>query len=125
MQNSSDRDGLYYRIFLVRRVPGVHFEGRVHERVVGIGPKVVDSGLHYVHYGYTKPKAEILRKWRLYARYEGMEHIYDGVDPESILEDRPLHPFTRGHPPVIRDYIERKAAWLAANGQELFRKPGP
>ncbi len=124
MQNQSDRDGLYYRTFLVRKRPGVHFEGRVHERLVGIGPNIIDSGLHYVHYGYTKPKAEILRKWKLYAAYEGQADLYEGVDPEHILEDRPLTLFTREHPPVIKDHIERKAAMLAAQGHELFRKPG-
>lgn len=124
MQNSDDRDGLYYRTFLVRRVPRVRFEGRVHERLVGVGPTVQDSGLHYVHYGYTKPKPEILRKWKLYAYYEGQDHIYDGVEPESILEDRPLYPFTRGHPPVIQDYVEKRAAQLAARGYVLFRRPG-
>ncbi len=123
MQNSSDRDGLFYRIFLVRRAPGVRFEGRVHERLVGIGPNVVDSGLHYVHYGYVKPQREVFRRWLLYARYEGIEHIYDGVDPDHILDDRPLYPFTRGHPPVIAEYVERKAALLARH-DPLFRKPG-
>lgn len=123
MQNSSDRDGLFYRTFLVRRVPGIHFEGRVHERLVGIGPHVVDSNLHFVHYGYAKPQREVFRRWKLYARYEGQEHIYDGVDPDHILDDRPLNPFTHGHPPVIADYVERKAALLASRGHHLFRKP--
>lgn len=124
MQNASDHDGLFYRLFLVRRVPGVRFEGRVHERLVGIGPNVVDSGLHYVHYGYAKPARDVFRRWVLYAQYEGLGQIYDGVDPDRILDDRPLHPFTRGHPPVIRDYVEKKAAVLAAQGHTLFKKPG-
>lgn len=124
MQNSCDRDGLFYRRFLVRRVPGLRWEGRVHERLVGVGPNVVDSGLHYVHYGYAKPQREVFRRWLLYARYEGNEQIYAGVDPDHILDDRPLHPFTRGHPPVIAGYVERRAAQLEAQGHTLFRKPG-
>ncbi len=123
VQNSSDRDGLFYRVFLVRRVPGVHFEGRVHERLVGVGPRVEDSGLHYVHYGYAKPQRDVFRRWVHYARLEGIEHIYDGRDPDHILDDRPLNPFTRGHPPVIADYVEQKAALLARH-DPLFRKPG-
>ncbi len=123
MQNSSDHDGLFYRIFLVRRKPGIRFEGRVHERLVGLGSNILDSGLHYVHYGYAKPQREVFRRWLHYARLEGIEHVYKGVDPDHILDDRPLHPFTRDHPPVIAGYIERRAAELAAQGNELFRKP--
>lgn len=123
-QNASDDDPTYRRIFLVRKVPGVRYAGAVHERLVGIGSNIVDSGLHYVHYGYAKPKAHVFARWKLYARLEGDEHRYDGTDPESILEDRPLRPFTRGHPAVIRDYVERRAVELAASGLPLFRKPG-
>lgn len=124
VQNSSDHDRNYNRIFLIRKVPGFRYERVTHEYPVGIGPNIADSGLHYVHYGYAKPKAVVFARWKLYARLEGDEHRYDGIDPESILEDRILHPFTRGHPAVIRDYVERRAAELAATGQVLFRKPG-
>lgn len=123
MQNSSDNDGLFYRTFLVRKAPGVRFEGRVHERLVGVGSDVIDSDLHYVHYGYAKPVRDVFRRWKLYARYEGEEHIYDNTNPDTILDDRPLHPFTRGHPPVIAGYVEKKAAHLARRGNTLFRKP--
>lgn len=123
MQNESDRDPLYRRLFLVRRRPGVRFEGLVHERLVGLGPNIADSGLHYVHYGYVKPAREVFKRWLHYARLEGIERIYDGVDPDHILDDRPLHPFTRRHPPVIAGYVDSRAAELAAQGCELFRKP--
>jgi len=113
MQNVSDRDPVYSRIFLVRRTPLVRWERVTHEYLAGLGPNVVDSGLHYVHYGYTKPVTQVFARWALWAKLEG----------EHILDDRVLRPFTRGHPAVIRDYIERRAAELAAAGNELFRKP--
>lgn len=123
MQNSCEHDMLYHRIFLVRVVPGLRWEGPVHERLIGLGPNLAESGLHYVHYGYTKPQREVFRRWLHYARLEGIEHIYRNVDPDHILDDRPLYPFTHEHPPVIRDYVERKAKELVAQGLHLFRKP--
>ncbi|MBC7339370.1 MAG: glycosyltransferase family 2 protein [Firmicutes bacterium] len=125
MQNCCDHDERYRRIFLFRRRPGVRYERPVHQVLVGIGPHVRDSGLYYVHYGYTKDPVLILERWKLYAELEGNPGIYDQLDPQHILDDRPLHPFRRPHPEVIRDYIEKKAAERAARGEKLFRKPPP
>lgn len=125
MQNSSEDDPRYERVFLFRRLPGVRYVRPVHQVLVGLGPDVRDSGLYYVHYGYTKDPALILERWKLYAELEGNPGIYDGLDPEHILDDRALYPFRRPHPEVIRDYIERKAAERAARGEKLFRPPPP
>lgn len=109
MQNSSDRDPFYLRpFFLVRRTPNLRWVNPVHEYLTGTGPNVADSGLHFVHYGYVKPPREIFMRWVKYAELEGRPGAYDGVDPDRILDDRPLYPFTREHPEVIRDYIAKK-----------------
>lgn len=110
MQNSSDYDPLYRRdFFLVRRRPRLRWVGAVHERLKGTGPNVSDSGLHFVHYGYVKPQREVFRRWVKYAMLEGKgENAYEGVCPDTILDDRPVRPFTRGHPEVIADYIRRR-----------------
>ncbi|MDI6638353.1 MAG: glycosyltransferase family 2 protein [Bacillota bacterium] len=110
MQNRSDYDPLYRReFFLVRRRPGLRWVGAVHERLEGTGPNVADSGLHFVHYGYVKPQREVFRRWVKYAVLEGKgENAYEGVCPDTILDDRPVRPFTRGHPEVIADYIRRR-----------------
>ncbi len=110
MQNVSDRDPLYVRqYFLVRRQPGLRWVGAVHERLEGTGPGVADSGLHFVHYGYVKPQRKVLERWVKYAILEGKgPHAYQGVNPDTILDDRPTRPFTRGHPEVIAEYIQRK-----------------
>jgi glycosyltransferase involved in cell wall biosynthesis len=125
MQNRCERDPRYERVFLFRRLPGVRYQGAVHQVLVGLGPQVRDSGLYYVHYGYTKDPALILEHWRLYAELEGNPGIYDGLDPEHILDDRPLYPFHHPHPEVIRDHIEAQAALRAARGEKLFRRPPP
>ncbi|MBC7339369.1 MAG: glycosyltransferase family 2 protein [Firmicutes bacterium] len=125
MQNREDKDPQYRRIFLFRLTPGVRYVGAVHERLVGLGPSIRDSGLHYVHYGYTKSPVLILERWKHYARLSGRADPYPGVDPEHILDGRPLHPFRRPHPEVIRAYVESRAAELAAQGHKLYRPPPP
>ncbi len=123
MQNRSDNDPVFKRLFLIRNVPGLHYEGVVHEKPV-IGPKIKDSGIHYVHYGYTKPPAQILDKFKLYDHLLGRSiSSYDQMDPDDLLKCRPLWPFRREHPQTIRSYIEQKAALLAARGHKLYKKP--
>jgi len=113
MQNSQDRDPLYLRrFFLVRRRPGLRWVRPVHEYLEGTGPNVADSGLFFVHYGYVKPPREIFKRWVRYAKLEGLgDGAYAGTNPDTILDDRPLRPFVRGHPEVIRDYIAQKVAF--------------
>jgi len=110
MQNQSDHDPLYCREFLlVRRRPGLRWVGAVHERLAGTGPCAADSGLHFAHYGYVKPQREVFKRWVKYAMLEGKgEEAYGGVCPDTILDDRPVRPFTRGHPEVIAEYIRQK-----------------
>lgn len=111
MQNTSDRDPLFLRqFFLVRRRPGLRWVGAVHERLEGTGPRVADSGLHFAHYGYVKPQRKVFERWVKYAMLEGEgPNPYNGVCPDTCLDDRPTRPFTRGHPEVIADYIRRRA----------------
>ncbi|MDH7578631.1 MAG: glycosyltransferase family 2 protein [Bacillota bacterium] len=124
MQNRCERDPIYRRVGIVRNVPGLHYEGAVHEKLVGVGSRILDSGLHYVHYGYTRPPAEILAKWKYYDRLAGRpaDHC-DRLNPHDLLKDRPLWPFRREHPEAIRQYVEEKAALLASQGNKLYRKP--
>lgn len=123
MQNRSDCDPVFKKIHLIRNVPGLRYEGAVHEKPV-IGPKIKDSGIHYVHYGYTKPPAQILDKFKLYDQLLGRPtSSYDQLDPEDLLKCRPLWPFRGEHPEVIRSYVEQKAALLASQGLKLYRKP--
>ncbi|MEW5867260.1 MAG: glycosyltransferase family 2 protein [Bacillota bacterium] len=111
MQNTGDCDPLFRReFFLVRRRPGLRWVGAVHERLEGTGSRVADSGLHFAHYGYVKPQRKVFERWVKYATLEGKgSNAYDGVCPDTCLDDRPTRPFTRGHPEVIADYIRRRA----------------
>lgn len=108
VQNKSDHDPTYQRIMLARNRPGMHWVGAVHEHLEGIGPHVLDSGLHYVHYGYVKPQRHIWERWVKYARLEGRPGVFDHLDPDHILDGCPVRPFDREHPEVIRDYVWHK-----------------
>lgn len=123
MQNKSEQDPLYQRIFLFRKTPTARYVRPVHQYLTGIGPNVKDSGLHYVHYGYTKTPDKILERWKLYAELEGTPGIFDHLDPEHLLDDRPLYPFPREHPEVIREWVENKAREMVKRGYKLFKKP--
>ncbi len=123
MQNKDDHDPLYQRIFLFRKTPATRYVRPVHQYLTGIGPNIKDSNLHYVHYGYVKDPRLILGRWQLYAFLEGTPGIFDHLDPEHLLDDRPLYPFTRDHPAVIRDYIEAQAREMVRQGYKLFKKP--
>lgn len=123
VQNRLDRDPQYQRIFLFRKTPDARYVRPVHQYLAGIGPNIVDSGLHYVHYGYAKEAHAIHERWKLYARLEGTPGLFDHLDPEHLLDDRPLYPFTREHPEAIRDYVEARAQDMARQGYKLFKKP--
>lgn len=112
VQNQSDHDPTYQRIMLVRNRPGLHWVGVVHEHLEGIGPNVLDSGLHYVHYGYVKPQRHIWERWVKYARLEGRPGVFDHLDPDHILDGCPVQPFRRQHPEAIREYVRQKTGRL-------------
>ncbi len=104
-QNDFDHEPIYRRMFLFRNRPGVHFQGAVHETPRGFGHQVLDSGLMLAHYGYAKPQRDVFRRWQFYAELEGRPDIYRNLDADHVLDDRPVHRFTREHPPVIREYV--------------------
>jgi len=123
MQNKSERDPHYKRIFLFRKTPDARYVRPVHQYLTGIGPNIKDSGLYYVHYGYVKDPRLILERWKLYAHLENKPDTFEHLDAEHLLDDRPLYPFTREHPEVIREYIETKAREMVERGYKLFKKP--
>jgi len=123
MQNRTDQDPKYHRIFLFRKMPGARYVRPVHQYLTGIGPNIKESNLHYVHYGYVKQLHQIHERWKLYARLEGTPGAYDQLDPEHLLDDRPLYPFLREHPEAIRDYTEARAQEMVRQGHKLFRRP--
>lgn len=114
MQNVADKDPLYCRKFLIRRTPELRWIRPVHEELTGHGPRVADSDLFCVHYGYVKPQREVFKRWVKYAELEGRPGAYNGVCPDTILDDRPLRPFPKEHPEVIRDYIAQKTGGTRA-----------
>lgn len=108
MQNVDEQDSRFQRIFLFQNCPGIHFINPLHESLVGIGPVIADSGLHYVHYGYAKPISFILSKLKQYANKMGEPYYYEGRTEKHLLEQAERRPFVYEHPPVIKEYIESK-----------------
>ncbi|MDN4523629.1 glycosyltransferase family 2 protein [Fictibacillus fluitans] len=105
MQNSCDFDPMYHRQFLYRNHDGLRWEQPVHEYLKGVGPNVLETALHYVHYGYTKSLSKIKDKFIYYGRLEGLPDTVSHIPEEKILEGRKLTPFMYDHPPVIQGYI--------------------
>ncbi|MFC4767577.1 glycosyltransferase [Effusibacillus consociatus] len=108
MQNVSDDDGRFQRIFLFQNRPGRKFINPLHESLIGLGPAIADSGLHYVHYGYTKPMEFILDKLKQYASKMGDPYFYEGRTANHLLEQAERTPFPYEHPEVIKEYIKQK-----------------
>lgn len=108
MQNVNEHDSRFQRIFLFKNRTEVHFINPLHESLVGIGPVIADSGLHYVHYGYAKPMQFILNKLKQYAKKMGDPYYYEGRTEAHLLQQAERRPFVCEHPCVIKDYIEQK-----------------
>ena len=77
---------------LIRKIAGMHWEGNVHERLVGVpetGLFNSDYTLH--HYGYCKPQEEVFKHWQHYAELEGdpNRYINEEVDGKTVSYFRP------------------------------------
>lgn len=110
---------------LIKKGPETHWEGKVHERIVGIPEgKILHSDYIVHHYGYCKPQAEVFKHWDNYAKLEGDPNRYvneevdgktvsyfrpvDRPGPENILDDRKkvLIPYSGAYPDNdLRDYL--------------------
>lgn len=110
MQNTSDHDPRYHRIFLIKNNDHLLWKNPVHEYLEGIGGRIANSGLHYVHYGFTKKLSLIAEKIKYYADLEGKPDPLNGQKIDGIFDGVPLKPFTKPHPKVIESYIISKKA---------------
>lgn len=106
--HEQEKHPLFHRVFLFRYTQGLRWIGSVHERVDLKGISV-ETDFRYVHYGYAKAQRKVFERWELYAKLDRNipDDIYEGRDPDTILDDRPAFPFERGHPPVIAEYLEK------------------
>ncbi|MGE7906607.1 glycosyltransferase family 2 protein [Peribacillus sp. NPDC094092] len=108
MQNESDFDMRYYRQFLIRNHENLRWVQPVHEYLQGVGSKIIDSRLQYVHYGYTKHLTYIKEKFKYYEEIEGLVDTVSHIPAEQILAGREIKPFNRNHPPVIEQYVQKR-----------------
>lgn len=108
MQNVNELDSRFQRNFLFQNRPEVKFVNSLHESLLGIGPVIADSGLHYVHYGYAKPMQFILNKLHQYANKMGEPYYYEGRTEKHLWDQAERRPFPYEHPQVIKEYIELK-----------------
>ena len=82
------RNHLFFKIF-----KGAHWEGAVHERLLGPYGQPVDNAYMYAHYGYTKPREQVLAQWIRYDELAG-QMVYDlSGKPElpKLDADKNLH----------------------------------
>ena len=117
MMNHSDQDPIFCRPFLYRNHHKLIWKNSIHEVLDGVGPHIVDSRLHYVHYSYTKSKKSIKEKLQYYARIEGNPTMWSDISEDEIIESLHKFPvfewmmrkptaFTKPHPLIIQEYIK-------------------
>ena len=110
----------YPHLFQYQEVKQIIFEtdryrwvGGVHEhpiRVNSCGPILQRHNIKYIHYGYLRGEAEVLKRWKLYTDIDGKPNYYDGVNPNTILQDRiaVCQNFPKeGHPKVVHETLDR------------------
>lgn len=65
------RDILHRNHLLYRRLEDARWSGPVHEQLDGSYGEPADGGYLYSHYGYTKPRKQLLSQWLRYDELEG------------------------------------------------------
>ena len=102
------------RMTFFRVRPGVEWEGKVHEHLIGLGGKRIALPYVYGHYGHTLDVRRHAEKGRLYSSLgaEGGILREDQLDDIDVAEYfKPVFPrlmhFDGEHPPAARPVIER------------------
>lgn len=106
---------------LVRYRPGIYWEGKVHEKLVGIDGRTLVTPYVFYHYGYNFSKEDVLEKWKLYARWGDKSFPeLDKVEIKYFLnwEGRFCFKFPYIHPPAARESIDEI---MAKRGSEVTK----
>lgn len=97
------------RISLIRTHSFV-WQNKVHE-LPKIRGKILDkTSIVYCHYGYCRGQGEVFKRWKLYSDIDGDFNHYDGVNKETILDDRvesALKFDKSGHPKYVHSTLDK------------------
>lgn len=77
---------------LFRYHPGLYWEKPIHSELRGIRGGRVPTGYVYFHYGYLFAPENVLKRWRLYKKYDSVPL---DLDPESMSQDDPFRDYEK------------------------------
>ena len=100
--------------------PEIKWERPVHETLVNLKGKRLATGYTYNHYGYLLPPDELMKRWELYDKFNGLDFNLEDVREENMLLEKSVEciPFHKGHPRVLNEYIRD----FKENPNPLFQK---
>jgi len=97
------------RIILFRNKPTLRWTKKVDEYLEGLLPAdLYNSNYKYHHYGYTKSQREIWNGWIQREKILGTNEWYHDKNPDTILDERKLIPYTGDYPLAMKDEIRKK-----------------
>ena len=121
-----DKSGTHLKDIFFRQTPDMKWEKGVHEGITGIIGSKVNSTYLYHHFGYTKPREELLAHWINYDILEfGEVRRYNLKSFEDLDPNEDLHgqfkveenkPYNGEYPPEFKWMFdgtmdERKLRW--------------
>lgn len=100
--------------------PEIKWERPVHETLINLKGKRLATGYTYNHYGYLLPPDELIKRWELYDKFDGLDFNLKDVREENMLLEKSGEciPFQKGHPRVLNEYIRD----FKDNPNPLYRK---
>lgn len=86
----------------------IRWERPVHETLAGLKGKRIATGYTYCHYGYLLSREDLLKRWQVYDKYNGLDFNLKDVDESNMLMEKSALaiPYTKGHPAIMKEYID-------------------
>ena len=115
MQNANDGlDNGYRRMFMFKNYPTkIKWVSPVHEYLLGLNHKTLDTEFFYMHLGYIKPAHIIFERWKLYSELENQPQWYDGQDESCVFGPRPHYDYHGYLPEALQKFLSEggKLEW--------------
>jgi hypothetical protein len=115
MQNANGgKDNGYRRMIMFKNFPTkISWVSPVHEYLLGVNPKMLDTEFFYMHLGYIKPAQIIFERWKLYSELENQPQWYDNQDESCVFGPRPHYAYNGYLPEALQDFLDRggKLEW--------------
>ena len=87
------------------------YEHKVHETLMG-NRRIFITDILYCHFGYIKGNENLLERWKLYARLQNKEGIYDYLeeDIEHLLDPRlpKISKISGNFPEVMEEWVPKR-----------------